>query len=419
MSDFTSQFLATQQIDPEMADYERRMAQAAAEDAAAEDSPLSVMLGPIGQKVFAGYVNASVKTQGITNRMAAGLAEAALQVYNTMGSALDVVAEAVVGEQPSQTTMADLVTGQKKPEGPAVLAGPMWNGGPTPIKDALTRLRDEARAEAGRQGAGEDSLAGNLTEGTVQFMVPFSMALKAMGGLQAGATAANIAKGAAAESVTMFGAFDPHAGRFADLMRAVSPDGLAANRYIDYLTNRENEGEFEGRFKNVVDSLSGSAAVAGALKVGGTTLRAAHLAATTPSPTKLQAQRGSMSLKTLPAKAEELAYHGTTKEAAAAIQKEGFDLTRAADGTVWFTSNPNIGEVAATGKGGVVSRSVSGLKLGGWDEMDKYSTDQLISMGYDGLKLKDGEDITYQIFNPEKLQMPKALAAPKPAPEGK
>jgi hypothetical protein len=126
-----------------------------------------------------------------------------------------------------------------------------------------------------------------------------------------------------------------------------------------------------------------------------------------------------MSLKTLPAKAEELAYHGTTKEAAAAIQKEGFDLTRAADGTVWFTSNPNIGEVAATGKGGVVSRSVSGLKLGGWDEMDKYSTDQLISMGYDGLKLKDGEDITYQIFNPEKLQMPKALAAPKPAPEGK
>jgi hypothetical protein len=250
-------------------------------------------------------------------------------------------------------------------------------------------------------------------------MVPFSMALKTMGGLQAGATAANIAKGAAAEAVTMFGAFDPHAGRFADLVRAVSPDGLASNRYIDYLTNRENEGEFEGRFKNVVDSLSGSAAVAGALKVGGTTLRAAHLAATTPSPTKLQAQRGSMSLKTLPAKAEELAYHGTTKEAAAAIQKEGFDLTRAADGTVWFTSNPNIGEVAATGKGGVVSRSVSGLKLGGWDEMDKYSTDQLISMGYDGLKLKDGEDITYQIFNPEKLQMPKALAAPKPAPEGK
>jgi hypothetical protein len=109
-------------------------------------------------------------------------------------------------------------------------------------------------------------------------------------------------------------------------------------------------------------------------------------------------------------KVEELAYHGTTKQAAAAIQKEGFDLTRSADGTVWLTSNPNIGEVAATGKGGIVSRSVSGLKLGGWDEADKYSTDELIAKGYDGLRLKDGEEITYQIFNPEKLQMPKPKA---------
>jgi hypothetical protein len=265
MSDFTSQFLATQQIDPEMADYERRMAQAAAEDAAAEDSPLAVMLGPIGQKAFAGYVKASVQTMGITNRMAAGLTEAALQVYNTVGSAVDVVTETVMGEQPSQTI-------------------PTWND--APIKDALTRLRDESRAEAGRQGVGEDSLAGNLTEGTVQFMVPFSMALKTMGGFKAGATAANIGKGLAAESVTMFGAFDPHAGRFADLVRAVSPDGLAANRYIDWLTSRENEGEFEGRFKNVVDNAAGSAAIAGTLAAGGAALRTIHKSVNAPAAPK-------------------------------------------------------------------------------------------------------------------------------------
>lgn len=113
-------------------------------------------------------------------------------------------------------------------------------------------------------------------------------------------------------------------------------------------------------------------------------------------------------------KADELAYHGTTKQAAAAIEREGFDLTRAADGTVWLTSNPNIGEVAATGKGGMVSRSVSGLKLGGWDEMDKYSTDELIAKGYDGLRLKDGDEITYQIFNPEKLKVPTKAEVPKP-----
>jgi hypothetical protein len=113
-------------------------------------------------------------------------------------------------------------------------------------------------------------------------------------------------------------------------------------------------------------------------------------------------------------KPDELAYHGTTKQAAAAIEREGFDLTRAADGTVWLTSNPNIGEVAATGKGGMVSRSVSGLKLGGWDEMDKYSTDELIAKGYDGLRLKDGDEITYQIFNPEKLKVPTKAEVPKP-----
>lgn len=114
-------------------------------------------------------------------------------------------------------------------------------------------------------------------------------------------------------------------------------------------------------------------------------------------------------------KADELAYHGTTKQAAAAIEREGFDLTRAADGTVWLTSNPNIGEVAATGKGGMVSRSVSGLKLGGWDEMDKYSTDELIAKGYDGLRLKDSDEITYQIFNPEKLKVPTKAEVPKAA----
>jgi hypothetical protein len=98
-------------------------------------------------------------------------------------------------------------------------------------------------------------------------------------------------------------------------------------------------------------------------------------------------------------------YHGTTPSAAKAIEKSGFDVTKSADGTVWFTSNPNIGEVAASGKGSVIKRMIdsSKMKLGGWAETDKYSTDELIQMGYDGLKLKDGNQITYQIFNPEKL----------------
>lgn len=99
-------------------------------------------------------------------------------------------------------------------------------------------------------------------------------------------------------------------------------------------------------------------------------------------------------------------YHGTTPEAARNIETNGFDLSKSADGSAWFTINPNIGEVAATGKGGVVQRTIdeNRLKLGGWNESDKYSTDQLLQQGYDGLKfVDDGADTHYQIFNPEKL----------------
>ena len=101
----------------------------------------------------------------------------------------------------------------------------------------------------------------------------------------------------------------------------------------------------------------------------------------------------------------EYIYHGTTPKAAKAIEKSGFDLTKSADGTIWFTSNPNIGEVAASGSGAVLKRGLDkNMKLGGWDETDKYSTDELINMGYDGLKLIDNGETTYQIFNPEKLK---------------
>jgi hypothetical protein len=106
-------------------------------------------------------------------------------------------------------------------------------------------------------------------------------------------------------------------------------------------------------------------------------------------------------------------YHGTTPEIAKQIEKSGFDVKKSADGTIWFTDNPKIGEVAASGKGGVVKRLIdeNKLKLGGWNETDKYGTQELINQGYDGLKLKDGNETTYQIFNPEKLSKP---IPPKP-----
>jgi len=111
-------------------------------------------------------------------------------------------------------------------------------------------------------------------------------------------------------------------------------------------------------------------------------------------------------------------YHGTDKTF------EEFDITKSADGSIWFTDNKSKienGEVAATGKGIIVERLIdeNNLKLGGWDEADKYSTDELISQGYDGLKLVDEEETTYQIFNPEKLKgaTSQAMKLEKPSAE--
>jgi hypothetical protein len=104
-------------------------------------------------------------------------------------------------------------------------------------------------------------------------------------------------------------------------------------------------------------------------------------------------------------------FHGTSPESAGSIERSGFDVNRSADGTIWFTSDPKIGEVAATGKGAVVERLIDEkkLKLGSWKETDKFSTDELIQQGYDGLKLVDGNETTYQIFDPSKLVKPKAV----------
>lgn len=135
------------------------------------------------------------------------------------------------------------------------------------------------------------------------------------------------------------------------------------------------------------------------------------------------ASLSQLSLPELPKEELTKIYHGTDK-----IFDE-FDVSKSADGSIWFTDNKDKiikGEVSATGKGQIVERFINEnkLKLGGWEEYDKYSMDELISKGYDGIKLVDNGETTYQIFNPEKLQktakttlplkeLPKAIPASK------
>lgn len=105
-------------------------------------------------------------------------------------------------------------------------------------------------------------------------------------------------------------------------------------------------------------------------------------------------------------------YHGTSPEAAANIAKRGFNTKKSADGTIWFTTNPEIGEVSAAGKGAVVKRLLDEdkLKLATPEQADKYFIDQLIGEGYEGVKYpKYGADEAthYQIFDPKLLQKEK------------
>lgn len=99
-------------------------------------------------------------------------------------------------------------------------------------------------------------------------------------------------------------------------------------------------------------------------------------------------------------------YHGTSPEVARRILKEGFDVSKSADNTGWFTTNKSIGDNITTGKGAVLESSIdeSKLKLAGWDEIDKYSINELINQGYDGVKMTDNGETVYQLFYPEKMQ---------------
>ncbi len=102
-------------------------------------------------------------------------------------------------------------------------------------------------------------------------------------------------------------------------------------------------------------------------------------------------------------------YHGTRPDIAAKIEKAGFDPMKTADGSVWFTDNKsainNSEGVGAAGKGAIIERALpKDIKLATPEQADKYFSDQLIQMGYDGVKYPDeGKGVYYQIFNADKI----------------
>ena len=99
-------------------------------------------------------------------------------------------------------------------------------------------------------------------------------------------------------------------------------------------------------------------------------------------------------------------------------QFDEFDLSKGADGTAWFTgdkknfADPASSASAASGKGRVLEREVELKKVAGFDELDKYSIDELRQQGYDGAIL-DGD---IQVFDQKAIKPPVDVASSiKPA----
>lgn len=93
-----------------------------------------------------------------------------------------------------------------------------------------------------------------------------------------------------------------------------------------------------------------------------------------------------------------VAYHGTDRAF------KTFDAQKTADGLFWLTSD--LGkllrrETGAAGHGIIMTVILSTKKLAGWDEYDRFTIDELIHQGYDGLQLDDD----YVVFDPNQIRI--------------
>jgi len=82
------------------------------------------------------------------------------------------------------------------------------------------------------------------------------------------------------------------------------------------------------------------------------------------------------------------------------------DLSKSADGTFWMNGvdNTDWDNTVTTGKGVDMAFEISPqAKLASYDDIDRYSTGELENMGYDGVRMQDGNNVAYQIWNTDIL----------------
>ncbi len=259
---------------------------------------LEKTVGPPVNPAFEQWVNGLPKNIGV------GLYRAALNTIETVDDVFEAGAEFVINPPPG---LARALGGAE--DGP--VSSPEEDTDPTPVPPLQTMFPGvfEAAHNFADEAEESNTFSDDITQGIAQFVIPFTSYLKGLGGLKNVETLTKVGRLALAEGVTAASAFEAHEGRMADViemgrqmenkfgavLNKVSPDGSLANAYINWMTDRENEGEMEGRFKNAVDSLVATGGIVSVLKVAGTTLKVARLAASefgSINPAKLQ--RGSV-----------------------------------------------------------------------------------------------------------------------------
>lgn len=103
------------------------------------------------------------------------------------------------------------------------------------------------------------------------------------------------------------------------------------------------------------------------------------------------------------------AYHGTNKR---------FRIMKPAFGNaLWFSTDQTkiqAGESGASGTTKTITVYLRMNKTAGWDEYDKLTEGQLISQGFDSVKLDDD----YVVFHPEQVKLadPVTYSKGKPIP---
>lgn len=112
-----------------------------------------------------------------------------------------------------------------------------------------------------------------VVQAGLQFMVPFTGALKATKFSEAGSLLEKVGTFVASDIATSYTVWDPHMTRFGDLLRQLAPDNRLVARFTDAVASTDDETEAEGRWKNAVDSLEMQALLGPLILAGGALIR--------------------------------------------------------------------------------------------------------------------------------------------------